>query len=101
MVVSTGTGDVGTFTLYQQGDFKIQILSPQDGEVVKTKQIEVSGNAPVETVITINDQIILVSSSGDFSAPVSLEEGPNVIELVASDEKGNELDIILTVMYEP
>lgn len=101
MIVSTGMGEAGAFTQFQQGELSIQILSPQDEEVVKTKQIEVTGKAPVETVISINDQIILVPASGDFSAPVTLEEGPNIIELVASDENGNELDIILTVVYEP
>ena len=101
MIVSTGTGEAGAYTEYQQGNLSIQLYSPQDEEVFNVSEIEVSGKAPVETVISINDQIVVVSASGDFLVPVSLEEGPNVIELVASDVDGNELDIILTVVYEP
>ena len=101
MVVTTGTGETGAYTEYKQGDLSIQLFSPKDGEVFNTPEIQVSGRAPAETVISINDQIILVTKTGEFSVPVSLEEGPNVIELVASDMDGNELNIILTVMYEP
>jgi hypothetical protein len=101
MIVSTGTGEAGAYTEFQQGNLNIQLYSPQDEEVFNVSEIEVSGKAPVETVISINDQIVVVSASGDFSVPVSLEEGPNIIELVASDIEGNELDIVLTVVYEP
>jgi hypothetical protein len=101
MMVSTGVIGTGVFTEFQQGALRIQLFSPQDEEVFDVPQIEVSGKAPVGTVISINDQIIVVSGNGDFSVPVLLEEGPNVIELVASDLDGNELDIMLTVVYEP
>lgn len=101
MIVSTGTGEAGAYTEFQQGNLSILLYSPQDEEVFNVSEIEVSGKAPVETVISINDQIVVVSASGEFSVPVSLEEGPNIIELVASDIEGNELDIVLTVVYEP
>jgi len=32
---------------------------------------------------------------------VSLEEGPNLIEIVMSDLDGNEVSIMLTVTFEP
>jgi hypothetical protein len=101
MMVSTGESGVGAYTEFQQGSLSIQLFSPQDEAVFNVAQINVSGKAPVGTVISINDQIIVVSESGDFSVPVLLEEGPNVIELVASDLDGNELDIVLAVVYEP
>ncbi|HBG73832.1 MAG: hypothetical protein A2X25_01020 [Chloroflexi bacterium GWB2_49_20] len=101
MTITTGTAEAGAYTEFQQGNLSIQLYSPQDEEVFNVSQIEVSGKAPVETVISINDQIVVVSETGDFSVPVSLEEGPNIIELIASDLDGNELDIVLTVVYEP
>ena len=101
IMVSTGESGAGAYTEFQQGSLIIQLFSPQDEAVFNVAQINVSGKAPVGTVISINDQIIVVSESGDFSVPVLLEEGPNVIELVASDLDGNELDIVLAVVYEP
>lgn len=79
----------------------LQVLSPQDEEVVNAPQVEVIGSAPAGSVISVNDEILLVSDDGQFKTTVPLEEGPNLIEIVASDDSGNETFSILTVTYEP
>ncbi len=79
----------------------VKILSPLDGAVVDTPQIEVLGSAPADTVITMDDQILIVGADGQFRASLSLDEGPNVIEIVASDAQGHEVTSTLTVTYEP
>ena len=63
--------------------------------------MEVSGFAPAGTVISINDEILIVGDDGQFQAITSLEEGPNLIEIIASDEAGNDASVLLTVTYEP
>jgi hypothetical protein len=60
-----------------------------------------TGSAPAGTVISVNDLILIVGIDGQFTATVPLEEGLNLIEVVASNEKGNELSALLTVTYEP
>jgi hypothetical protein len=55
----------------------------------------------VGLVITINEDILLVDETGVFSATVPLEEGPNAIQIVASDAVGNEESLELIVTYEP
>ena len=62
--------------------------------------INVTGQAPADTVISVNDDIILVPADGNFSIPVTLDEGPNVLELAASNTGGDEIDLVLTVVYE-
>ncbi len=79
----------------------MRLFSPQDGDTVDTPTIKVKGQAPAETVITINDKILVVSADLSFETEVNLEEGPNLIEIVASDLNDNEVDIQLTVNYEP
>ncbi len=79
----------------------LQVLSPLDEDVVTTPQVDVTGSAPAGTVISINDQILTVGIDGQFKTTVTLEEGPNLIEVVASDENGNEMTVLLTVTYEP
>jgi hypothetical protein len=59
-----------------------------------------SGNVSRDAVLTINDEIYVLPP-GDFSIPLTLEEGPNALEIVASDTDGNEVDLILTVTYQP
>src|ERR1041384_3091882 len=73
---------------------EFRILSPQDDSVVNVPEIEVTGEAKPDTTITLNDEIVVVDQSGTFSVKLSLEEGPNDIEIVASDPEGNEVNVI-------
>lgn len=51
--------------------------------------------------MTINDDIIIVGPDGRFQSIVTLDQGPNIIEIVASDDLGNEQTIDLDIDYEP
>jgi hypothetical protein len=90
-----------TPTIVRAGTLWLQVLSPLDGVVVNTPQVDVIGLAPAGTVLSINDDILIVGADGQFKTTLSLEEGPNLIEFVASDEAGNQTSLILTVVYEP
>jgi hypothetical protein len=95
------TSSPGTVTEYSSGALWLRLFTPQDEQVVTMAQITVEGQAPAETVIGVNDQIAVIGSDQSFSIPVILEEGPNVIEIIASDVYGNEIDLVLTVVYDP
>jgi len=83
------------------GTLWLQVLSPQDEAVVNTPQVDVIGSAPAGAVISVNDEILIVGDDGQFKTTVSLDEGPNLIEIIASDDNGNETSLILTIIYEP
>ncbi len=83
------------------GTLWLQVLSPQDDSVIDTPQVDVIGSAPAGTVISIDDAILLVGDDQQFKTTVTLDEGPNLIEVVASDADGNETSLLLTVTYEP
>ena len=83
------------------GPLWVRVLAPTDGQVVATPSIEVRGEATAETILSINDEILLVENDQAFTVTIPLEEGPNVIELVASDYLGNEISMIFTVTYQP
>jgi hypothetical protein len=95
------TSSPGTVTEYSSGALWLRLFTPQDDQVFTTAQIMVDGQAPAETVIGVNDQIFIVGSDQSFSIPVILDEGPNVIEIIASDVYGNEIDLVLTIVYDP
>lgn len=79
----------------------LSVLEPIDEAVVDTPQVKVIGMAPQETVVTVNDEILLVGEDQKFEATIALDEGPNLIEIIASDLDGNEASQLLTVFYEP
>ncbi len=80
---------------------KVKIISPEDNSVVNVPQVEVKGEVPPGTVVTLNDEVVLADARGVFSAIVPLAEGPNTIDVVASDSYGNEDNVQLTVTYDP
>jgi hypothetical protein len=91
----------GTMYTSTDGSLWVRILSPQDGDTFDDPAITVSGQAPLDTVLSIGDAILYTDTGTDFSYPLQLQEGANLIEIVASNSAGAELDIILTVYYEP
>lgn len=94
------TGNNQAFTEYTSGPLWVHLFSPQDEAIVQTPQIFITGQAPEDTVISLNDDIFVVSADQSFNFPMNLDEGPNVLEFVASDLDGNEVTFILTVNYE-
>ena len=79
----------------------LRILSPADEAIVNTSQIEVTGEAPAETILSINDEVLLVPADGVFRQIILLEEGANLLEFLASNYNGDEISVSLIVYYEP
>ena len=79
----------------------IKVDYPDDGAVVDSSDLEIRGSASTGTVITINDDILYVESGEKFSDTIQLGEGANLIEIVASDTIGNEVQLFMTVYFEP
>jgi hypothetical protein len=92
---------VSPTTMIQESELWLQITSPLDEAVVTLPQVEVTGSAPAGSVISVNEDILIVGADGQFKTTIALEEGPNLIEIIASDENGNETSALLTVTYEP
>ena len=77
----------------------LEITTPKDESVVTTSVIEVKGKALPTAVLSVNGVLISVKEDGSFTTSVSLEEGPNVIEVVTSDIGGSEIGNFLMVTY--
>ena len=86
--------------LLTEGNLTVTIFAPSDSLVVLTSPIEVRGTTNTETVMTINGLLVLLDADQEFAFQVDLEEGYNTIEVVASDYEGNQVELILTVIYE-
>jgi len=84
----------------------LKVTSPEDQSAVSTASIQVSGSTIVGAVVSVsvndNTQMADVDQNGNFQVTVPLEEGPNQIDVVASDQEGNEQSSTITVMmYSP
>jgi hypothetical protein len=83
----------------------LTVTQPLDGAQVSTNSVLVAGTTSPGAVVSVmfDDEVIVadVDQNGGFSATVTLEEGPNFIEVVASDQRGNEKSSVLAVIYVP
>ena len=74
--------------------FVLNIIEPVD-------TIAVQGQTRADAVVSVNDAIVEPDIDGNFSSNVTLAEGANVIEVVASIGTGEELSKVFTVIYLP
>lgn len=83
-------------------ELTLELLDPEDLEVITEEPvIEVVGSTRVDAVVTVNDTVVEPDGQGLFSLGVDLEEGPNLIEIVASVASGEQTDLVLVVVYLP
>ena len=79
----------------------IVILEPEDESVVSTETVAVRGTTTADAVVSVNGAVVEVDAQGSFEAIVTLEEGPNLIEVVASDLTGAGESRDIVVVYIP
>ncbi len=75
----------------------LQINAPADQAMVATPDVTVAGSAVPGAVVSINDDIMLIGSGGQFLDHVPLAQGLNMIEVIASDTSGAEQSVELIV----
>lgn len=77
----------------------LQVLLPEDGSEIDIEQCQVIGITAPGAVVTVNDEIVVAGADGSFQTTISLEAGPNLIQVLASDASGGEAFTFLTVTY--
>ncbi len=82
-------------------EFFLDVSEPLDGDVVNVSPLTVVGRTRIDAVVSVNDELPEPDENGRFEASIVLEEGINVIEIVASTADGVQLDIVITVFYLP
>lgn len=80
-------------------DFSLN--QPTDGQIFTVSQITVSGKTDANAEVSVNDKDIKADSQGEFSTVVNLDEGDNIISILANDEYGNMAEKEIVVSYTP
>lgn len=75
----------------------LNVISPVDGSNVSGAAVTVTGQTTPEATVSVNDQVDTADDNGNFSIPISLNPGPNSIDVVAVDDNGNQNEVILMV----
>jgi uncharacterized protein YfaP (DUF2135 family) len=81
--------------------FVLVVTEPRDQSIVSEGTIRLSGRTGTDAVVTVQGVGIAVDAVGVFSTTVTLDEGPNVIDVVATDADGRVLSTVIAVIYRP
>ena len=79
----------------------LEIREPANESNVNDTPLVVVGITVPDAVVSVDGQTAEVNAQGQFVVLVSLEGGPNLIEVVASDLAGAQESALLTVIYIP
>lgn len=67
---------------------------------IKQREFILEGWANRDSVVSANDIIITNAANQNFSLELSLEDGPNLVEIIISDRDGNEVRFETIVYVE-
>jgi len=82
-------------------EIPLEILSPKDQTSLSSNQVKISGKTKARADVVVNDQELKADTNGNFSTQITLDEGENIIGIVAYDADGNYAEKELLVSYEP
>ncbi|MCC2251086.1 S8 family serine peptidase [Virgibacillus sp. AGTR] len=92
-------GESESVTVTFSKEPSLTIDSPKDGEKTNREVITVEGTVSVGNldVVTVNGQQATVSDDGNYTKRVMVNNGENLIEVIAKDRSGNQVKKTITV----
>jgi uncharacterized protein YfaP (DUF2135 family) len=79
--------------------FFLFVIEPKDQIVVSSRNIRLSGKTGLGALVSINGVSIGVDAQGAFTTTVTLEPGPNIIDVVSTSSDGQVLGAVLAIIY--
>ena len=105
IVAATGAGDnvvvrrtVDSLSLPPQ-PFLLVIDEPPPQSIVTQPRQRLAGHTGPQAVVSVNGVSVAVNPFGAFDTTVTLEPGPNIIEVVSTNQDGQVLSAIVPVIY--
>ena len=81
--------------------FLLLITEPQDQSIVSKRSVRVAGRTGPEAVVSVNGVSVSVDLLGIFTTLVTLDPGPNIIDVVATNTDGRVLSTVIAVIFRP
>lgn len=87
--------------IYSDTDPNLEISSPTDGQSFSKDQnnLNVTGKTDSGVTITVNGFWALIDESNSFSYTLPLQNGENLIKIIAIDQAGNKTEKEIKVNY--
>ena len=80
----------------------LEIINPSDKVAfVETATFMITARTLLDAAVSVNDDLVDVNEEGILESVITLVEGHNLIEVVASVSSGEEKSTVLTIFYLP
>lgn len=94
---------IPTPSLTPKKELSLSVTTPKDEDVTDNKIITVAGTTDPSALIIVstklNDIVVSPEKNGDFSTPVTIEEGVNVLEINAILPSGESMSKTKIITY--
>ena len=81
--------------------FLLLITEPEDQSIVSEAVARLSGRTGPEAIVSVNGISIRIDELGFFFTVITLEPGPNIIDVVATNNDGRVLSTVIAIIYRP
>ena len=81
--------------------FLLLITEPEDQSIVSQAVVRLSGRTGPAAIVSVNGVSVSVDELGFFSTTVTLEPGPNIIDVVATNNDGRILGTVIALIFRP
>ncbi len=79
--------------------FTLLITEPCNECIVPVSALPIKGRTGPSAIVSINGRSVPIDRFGYFSLTVQLDEGPNVFDVVATNDDGESLSKVLAVIF--
>lgn len=97
----TASQKLAVFSISPIAGLPFSLFYPPDGLTVSEPQVTILGATSLDAIVGVNDIPVDVNALGIFSSTVDLVEGPNLVEVVATDIVGNIRFQTVAIFYTP
>ena len=78
----------------------LEVIEPKENTTYSSPSIKVSGKTSAYAEVYVNDTQTKADGTGNFSVNYNLDEGENLLTIVANDQAGNYVEKEMTVYLQ-
>ncbi len=86
-------------TLEPPQSFFLFVTEPANQTVVNSRNVRLAGRTGLGALVSVNGVSIGVDGQGIFSTTLTLDPGPNIIDVLSTSPDGQVLSAILAIIY--
>lgn len=98
-LLNSNTEDTASEIL--QSGVPLKVTEPADAAEINTTTIAVKGQTVPGAAVSVNDTTGIADSEGNFTITIGVVPGPNAVDVIATDDRGKQGEVLILVNVIP